>query len=514
MMGTAAAASYTIDSDLTQIVDVTGGQLDAAVESISSGSPLVGLGDTWIAAQNEHDINAVYMVAHAALESAWGRSSIAQEKNNIYGFDARDICPAECADGYASFAQCVHEVMTYIDAEYLTPSGNYYEGTSLRAMNVHYATDNQWAEKIASIMNDLAAELPSDGDNGGGGDGGSGDNEFSNGDQVKSTVDLNTRHRPGTESRVLETQPTGTTGEIMNGPVSEDGYTWWGVHWSDDVWGWSAGQYLTETGTSSGAGSGFSDGERVTPTANLNTRSRPGTESRVLDTMSPETAGEIMNGPVNEDGYTWWGVHWLDTDIWGWSAGQYLESAGSDRGDGGNGGGKPDVRHDQAASGNYGSASRTAGDIRWAIVHTIEGSYEGGISVFNNPSSGVSAHYVVGNDAGQITQMVNDSDIAYTAGNYDYNAAGMNFENEGYASQTHPDSLYQNAADIVGWVCEEYDIPKEHPSGVAPADPTAGSGVIGHEQVPDPNNPSVGGGASHHTDPGDGWDWEYFMGLL
>lgn len=238
MTGMAAARSYTIDSDLRQTADVTGGELDAAVDAVSPGSPLVGLGDTWVAVQNNRSINAVYMAAHAALESAWGRSNIAQEKNNIYGFDARDICPSECADGYASFVECVREVMAYVDTEYLTPGGDWYEGTSLRAMNVHYATDDRWAEKIASIMNDLDAELPS----GGGGGGGGG---FSDGEQIKSTVDLNTRHRPGTESRVLDTQPTGTTGEIVNGPTNEDGYTWWGVRWSDDVWGWSVERYLT-----------------------------------------------------------------------------------------------------------------------------------------------------------------------------------------------------------------------------------------------------------------------------
>ncbi|WP_248908549.1 N-acetylmuramoyl-L-alanine amidase [Halocatena marina] len=260
----------------------------------------------------------------------------------------------------------------------------------------------------------------------------------------------------------------------------------------------------------SGSAMAFSDGDRVTPTTALNTRHRPGTESEILATMSPGTVGEIMNGPTDEDGYTWWGVHWLDDDIWGWSAGQYLTLE-----DGGGGGGnKPPVNYDQAASGNYGSANRGTSDIRWAIIHTIEGSYETGINVFNDPSSGVSAHYVVGNSAGQITQMVDDPDIAYTAGNYDYNAAGMNIENEGYAAEGHPDSLYQNAADIVGWICEEYNIPKERPSGVAPADPNDGAGVIGHAQVPDPNDPSRGGGINHHTDPGSGWDWEYFMSLL
>ncbi|WP_231189359.1 glucosaminidase domain-containing protein [Haladaptatus sp. DYF46] len=238
LTGTTTAASYTIDSDLRQTVGISGSQLDSAVNSISPGSPLVGLGDTWIDVQNTRNINAVYMAAHAALESAWGRSNIAQEKNNIYGFDARDICPAECADGYASFEQCVHEVMAYVDQEYLSPDGTYYEGSTLRGMNVHYATDDRWAEKIASIMNDIAAELPSGG--GGGGDGG-----FADGEQVTPTTNLNTREQPGTSQPIVATISPGEVGEIMNGPTEKGGYTWWGVHWLDrNVWGWSVERYL------------------------------------------------------------------------------------------------------------------------------------------------------------------------------------------------------------------------------------------------------------------------------
>ncbi len=79
---------------------------------------------------------------------------------------------------------------------------------------------------------------------GGGGDGGS----FSDGDRVEPTTGLNTRHRPGLDSEVLATMASGTAGEIMNGPVTKDGYTWWGIHWlADNIWGWSVERYLTHS---------------------------------------------------------------------------------------------------------------------------------------------------------------------------------------------------------------------------------------------------------------------------
>src|SRR5439155_775584 len=38
--------------------------------------------------------------------------------------------------------------------------------------------------------------------------------------------------------------------------------------------------------------------------------------------------------------------------------------------------------------------------------------------------------------------------------------------------------------------------------------------IIGHYQVPDPTDPSLGGGSDHHTDPGPYWKWDYYMRLV
>ncbi|SIR09224.1 Peptidase family M23 [Haladaptatus litoreus] len=83
----------------------------------------------------------------------------------------------------------------------------------------------------------------------------------------------------------------------------------------------------TATVAMSGSASAFTMDERVEVTASaLNTREQPGTESTVVATLNNGEVGEIMNGPVDEDGYRWWGVHWLDRNVWGWSVEQYLQS--------------------------------------------------------------------------------------------------------------------------------------------------------------------------------------------
>jgi len=76
-----------------------------------------------------------------------------------------------------------------------------------------------------------------------------------------------------------------------------------------------------------GGGDRFADGDQVTPTTNLNTREQPGTGQPIVATISPGEVGEIMNGPTDKGGYTWWGVHWLNRNVWGWSVERYLTDA-------------------------------------------------------------------------------------------------------------------------------------------------------------------------------------------
>lgn len=168
-----------------------------------------------------------------------------------------------------------------------------------------------------------------------------------------------------------------------------------------------------------------------------------------------------------------------------------------------------------ADSSNYTNASRSASDIRWVVLHTIEGSYEGCISWFQNPDSNVSSHYVVGNQADQTTKMVQLEDVAWTQGNGPYNDTGVSIEMEGYANSTDfNDNIYQQTADVVRYVCETYDVPMQHPTyDIAPCSAYDGQGgVIGHNQIPSPYDCSQV--TDGKVDPGDTWDWDYFMSLV
>ncbi|MCX6981422.1 MAG: peptidoglycan DD-metalloendopeptidase family protein, partial [Verrucomicrobia bacterium] len=135
-----------------------------------------------------------------------------------------------------------------------------------------------------------------------------------------------------------------------------------------------------------------------------------------------------------------------------------------------------------AATGNYETGSRGSSAVRWIILHTTEGSAATTIAWFQNPASGVSAHYMVAR-TGAVTQFVLERDVAYTAGNYAYNLASINIEIEQSGTETPTTAQYLAASDLVKSIQQRFSVPASFPTGIAPPSPASGSGIIGHNQV-------------------------------
>lgn len=132
---------------------LTAEQLDAWIDSNApANSPMRGLGSTFLQAGEESGLDPRYLIAHAALETGWGTSNLSGngdvKNGNWFGIGAFDSNPNNgfnYSDGIVGGAKWIAE--------------NYYKNgqTTLHGMvndpNGHnYATDPQWADKIASIM--------------------------------------------------------------------------------------------------------------------------------------------------------------------------------------------------------------------------------------------------------------------------------------------------------------------------------------------------------------------------
>lgn len=142
---------FTVDTNLT----LPSGETTASLNQFLNGSALAGLGASFMQAETTYHVSARYFVAHAILESGWGTSAIAQYKHNLFGFGADDANPYVDATTFASFDACIQYVAQFIATNYLTVGGQFYHGPTLRGMNVDYASDPNWAEKIASIADTI-----------------------------------------------------------------------------------------------------------------------------------------------------------------------------------------------------------------------------------------------------------------------------------------------------------------------------------------------------------------------
>jgi len=104
--------NYTV-ADINRLYSIMG----------ASDSKLAGKGATFKAAEQRYGVNALYLVAHSALESAWGRSKIAKDKNNFFGISAYDDSPYTSATKFDNVDSGILGAARWINSRYLHNSG-------------------------------------------------------------------------------------------------------------------------------------------------------------------------------------------------------------------------------------------------------------------------------------------------------------------------------------------------------------------------------------------------------
>lgn len=101
----------------------------------------------FLEAEKEYNINAVFLSAVAALESGWGRSTLAINKNNFFGWRG--------SNGWASFNSPYDGIMHVaktLRKNYLTPGGSCFNGYEVEDIAICYCPGGGWAGQIRNIM--------------------------------------------------------------------------------------------------------------------------------------------------------------------------------------------------------------------------------------------------------------------------------------------------------------------------------------------------------------------------
>ena len=145
--------------DLRKPTNYTAEELDKVYSLMNiKGSRLAGKGAIFKEAEERYQINALYLIAHSALESSWGRSQIAKDKNNFFGIGAYDTTPYDSAKSFDDVDKGILAAAKWIRENYID-NGRTYLGNKSSGMNVLYASDPYWGEKIASIMMRINSQL-------------------------------------------------------------------------------------------------------------------------------------------------------------------------------------------------------------------------------------------------------------------------------------------------------------------------------------------------------------------
>ena len=145
--------------DLTEATNYSAGDLDKVFILLNiNNSLLKNKGATFKEAEEHYHINALYLLAHSALESDWGRSNIAKDKNNFFGITAYDTTPYLSAKTFDDVDKGILGATKWIKENYID-RGRTFLGNKASGMNVEYASDPYWGEKIASVMMKINEKL-------------------------------------------------------------------------------------------------------------------------------------------------------------------------------------------------------------------------------------------------------------------------------------------------------------------------------------------------------------------
>ena len=126
--------------------------------------------ETFYNAEKKYKINGIFLASVGIHESAWGTSKLAQDKKNLFGYMAYDRDPYNSAATFETYENTINTVAEALSSRYLhvagtkitdelTATGSYFNGTTVKSVNVRYASDEGWADKVFSYMQYLYNKL-------------------------------------------------------------------------------------------------------------------------------------------------------------------------------------------------------------------------------------------------------------------------------------------------------------------------------------------------------------------
>lgn len=117
-----------------------------------------------------YNMNGIFLASMAIHESAWGTSTISKDKKNLFGYGAYDSSPYQSAFSFESYAEGIDLVAKVLVKYYInetgtpiyeneTAKGSYFNGPTVAGVNIRYASDENWHNKVYTYMKYLYNRL-------------------------------------------------------------------------------------------------------------------------------------------------------------------------------------------------------------------------------------------------------------------------------------------------------------------------------------------------------------------
>lgn len=139
-------------------------------------------------------------------------------------------------------------------------------------------------------------------------------------------------------------------------------------------------------------------------------------------------------------------------------------------------------------------SSRNGAAVRLLVWHATAGHYAPSVSWLCNPAAQASAHLVIREDGGEVTQLVRLADKAWHAVAYNPQSVGVEHATMGATFASVAQML--QSARVFAWLCNRYNIPALDGTGRA-------AGIVRHR--------SLGAAGGGHSDGPSDDAWALYL---
>ena len=126
--------------------------------------------ETFYNIEQKYNINGLFLASIGIHESNWGTSKISQDKKNLFGYGAYDSSPYDSSVNFETYEAGIETLAKVLSKHYLNIAGTviydgeiatgmYYNGLTISGVNVRYASDTNWSNRVYEIMTGLYDKL-------------------------------------------------------------------------------------------------------------------------------------------------------------------------------------------------------------------------------------------------------------------------------------------------------------------------------------------------------------------